>query len=378
MNYWQDEVSAPVVSNELSLIVPHCPVVLVLDTSHSMWGQGLVDLKNALIAFYRSVGEEVFQEAQIDIETIRMGENFGVMESFTPIAGSTLLNTAIRPKGDTPLGASLTLALDEIDQQLARYRQKGINSVIPQLIVLSDGKSSDPFQNAAAEIRSRLSSGRLICRAIALGNDPDYDVLNSFSCGNIVDPDCGKLPDAFRKIGRIVSQEYEASAAEVIVGEAVKMSSASENMFLLDGTNMLYWDEIRSGISLQHILNVTEYLRNSGKKFIVYFDASTLHRHLNHSPEDCARYKKLLKTFPDNFRQVPAGSRADDILLIEADQNPKAIILSNDRYRDYEEQYAWLKEQKRVAPGMVLSDKIVFPKINLIISVSRTSVPNLF
>ena len=92
MNYWQDDVSASVVNNELSLIVPHCPVVLVLDTSHSMWGQGLIDLKNSLTAFYRTVGQEVFQEAQIDIETIRMGENFGVMEAFTPIVASTLLS----------------------------------------------------------------------------------------------------------------------------------------------------------------------------------------------------------------------------------------------------------------------------------------------
>lgn len=367
MNYWQDDVSAPVVNNELSLVVPHCPVVLVLDTSHSMWGQGLVDLKNSLTAFYRTVGQEVFQEAQIDIETIRMGENFGVMEAFTPIVASTLLSTSIRPKGDTPLGVSLELAISEIDRQIAVYRQNGICSVTPQLIVLSDGKSSDDFRNAAAEIRTRSASGRLICRAIALGDTPNRNALMEFAGDSVITPERGNLPETFREVGRIVSQEYEESAVETIVNASVEPPVAVDDMFLLDGTNMLYWDEDRNGISLQHVINITEHLKKSGKNFMVYFDASTPHILRRRASAYEERYEDLLKNSPDRFRQVPAGTRADDILLIEADQNPQAIILSQDRYRDYEEQYHWLIDKKRVIPGMVLSDKIVFPKINLII-----------
>lgn len=370
MNYWQEDVSVPTVNNELSLIVPHCPVVLVLDTSHSMWGQGLIDLKNSLHAFYHSVGQEVFQEAQIDIETIRMGENFGIMESFTPIIASTLLNTSIRPKGDTPLGASLELAVKEIDRQVSEYRQHGICSVTPQLIVLSDGKSSDDFRLAAANIRDRIAFGRLICRAIALGDNPDKRALMEFAGELVISPERGNLPETFREVGRIVSQEYEESAAEIIINEVTANRTVSEDMFLLDGTNMLYWDKYRNGVSLQHVLNVTEYLQNAGKKFVVYFDASTPHILRRRSPNDEGRYDDLLKNAPDNFRQVPAGTRADDILLIEADQNPQAVILSQDRYRDYEEQYHWLADKKRVVPGMVFSDKIVFPEINLIIPVS--------
>lgn len=377
MNYWQEDVSVPTVNNELSLIVPHCPVVLVLDTSHSMWGQGLIDLKNSLHAFYHSVGQEVFQEAQIDIETIRMGENFGIMESFTPIIASTLLNTSIRPKGDTPLGASLELAVKEIDRQVSEYRQHGICSVTPQLIVLSDGKSSDDFQLVAANIRDRIASGSLICRAIALGDNPDKSALMEFAGELVMSPERGNLPETFREVGRIVSQEYEESAAEIIINEVTANRTVSEDMFLLDGTNMLYWDEDRNGVSLQHVLNVTEYLQNAGKKFLVYFDASTPHILRRRSPNDEGRYDDLLKNVPDNFRQVPAGTKADDILLIEADQNPQAVILSQDRYRDYEEQYHWLADKKRVVPGMVLSDKIVFPKINMIIPVSTSEKTNV-
>ena len=370
MNYWQDEVSAPVVNNELSLIVPHCPVVLVLDTSHSMWGQGLVDLKNSLKEFYHSINKETFLEAQVDIETIRMGENFGIMESFTPIAASTLLNTSIRPKGDTPLGASLELAIAEIDRKTAEYRQHNICFVTPQLIVLSDGQASDDFHLVAAEIRSRTAAGQLICRAIALGCNPNHKTLEEFAGNTVVLPEHNNLPEAFREVGCIVSQEYEASAAETIVNLPGAMSAASHDMFLLDGTNILYWDEIRNGISMKYVMLITDYLRKEGKEFVVYFDASTPYTLRRNSSADEALYSTLLKNDPEHFRQVPAGTRADDILLIEADQNAQALILSNDRYHDYEVQYPWLSDKKRIIPGMVLSDKIVFPKIKLSIPVS--------
>ena len=80
--------------------IPHCQVMLVLDTSHSMWGQGLADLQNSLQAFFRTISQENFPNAEIDIAAVSMGENLGMLEEFTPFAASTLPLVKIRPKGD--------------------------------------------------------------------------------------------------------------------------------------------------------------------------------------------------------------------------------------------------------------------------------------
>ena len=373
MNYWQDENLTSTSNNELSFLIPHCPVVLVLDTSHSMWGQGLIDLKNSLEAFYRSVGNELFQEAQIDIETIRMGENFGIMESFTPIVASTLLYTSIRPKGDTPLGSSLELAISEIDKKLEEYRLEGISFVTPQLIVLSDGKSSDNFSDISEEIRQRVAQNQLICRAIALGDTPDKNALEEFACDLVLTPEKGNLPDTFKEVGRILSQEYEDSAAKIIIEEANNTPKDNSEMYLLDGTNILYWDEKKFGVSLSKVINITNYLKNLGKEFIVFFDATTPHILNRCCPNEKALYEQLRQTYPNNFQQVPAGIRADDFLLIEANQNDQAIIISNDCYRDYEETYTWLIDNKRIAHGMVLKDKIVMPSLKMIIPFSTST-----
>ena len=38
-----------------ALPIPHCPVMIVLDTSHSMWGRGMQDQQDALKAFHKTL-----------------------------------------------------------------------------------------------------------------------------------------------------------------------------------------------------------------------------------------------------------------------------------------------------------------------------------
>lgn len=381
MSNSREEIYLPAINDEYSLVVPHCPVVLVLDMSHSMWGQGLVDLKNSLAAFYQGACKELFKEAQIDIEAIRMGESYGVMEDFTPIAASTLLNRPFRPKGDTPLGASLQLAIAELDRKVNEYKQNGIQCVTPQFIVLSDGKSSDTITSVATEISLRVNSSRLVCRAIALGCNPDLNVLAQLAGKNVITPKFGNLPETFRNIGTIVSQEYTESTADLLDKEIEKASQQAplndaDTLYLLDGTNMLYWGHSRSEVTLQHVLDITSYLKRHGMQYVVYFDATTPYILKKAPAGEAGRYEDLLKNEPMFFQQVPAGTRADDMLLMVADSNMNTIILSQDLYRDYIALYPWLSDRKRVFPGMVLMDKIYFPRINLIIPRSPVKKPS--
>jgi hypothetical protein len=50
----------------------------------------------------------------------------------------------------------------------------------------------------------------------------------------------------------------------------------------------------------------------------------------------------LANDYPQYFTEVPAGSKADDYILDFAHSHGTPII-SNDRYRDYEHNYAWVK-----------------------------------
>ena len=135
-----------------------------------------------------------------------------------------------------------------------------------------------------------------------------------------------------------------------------------------DGSNILHWDEYRTGISLKHLLAITDHLKKAGQPFQVFFDATAPHILKKKAPQEVETYENLLKDDPAHFCQVPAGTRADDFLLLQADVNKNALILTQDLFRDHVDKYPWLKTERRVIPGMVMNNVIFFPEISLQIS----------
>ena len=96
----------------LEPIMPHCAVMLVLDTSHSMYkGTALADLHRSLGAFVGAIGANAFRGAAVDVAAVGMGDDLRVLDDFHPFASSRLGSMRIRPKGDSPLGGALRLAL---------------------------------------------------------------------------------------------------------------------------------------------------------------------------------------------------------------------------------------------------------------------------
>lgn len=351
---------------DLANAMPHCPVVLVLDTSHSMWGQGLADMMASLGAFYKTIADSQFLNAQVDVAAVSMGDNLCMLEDFTPLHSSDLPNRNIRPKGDTPIGAALELAQEALRIQIGRYQTVGIPYVTPNLILLSDGRSTDDFEAAAEEIRAAVKAGKLICRAIALGKDADMEALSSIAgSDHVMIPDFGGMRQSFARIGRIVSQTYEEEAQEVIVEQAAPAARHEGTTYLLDGSNILHWDEYRTGVSLRHLLAITDHLKKTGQTFQVFFDATTPHILKKKAPQETVIYENLLKSDPVRFCQVPAGTCADDFLLLQADADKDALILTQDLFRDHIDKYPWLRTERRVIPGMVMNNVIFFPEISL-------------
>ena len=356
---------------DLTNAMPHCPVILVLDTSHSMWGQGLTDMMASLKAFYKTIADVQFLNAQVDVAAVSMGDNLCMLEEFTALHSSDLPNRSIRPKGDTPIGAALELALEALQAQIRRYKTAGISYVTPNLILLSDGKSTDDFQDAVEHIRRSVESGKLICRAIALGQDANLEALASIAGHDrVMVPNFGGMRQTFAQIGQIVSQTYQEEAQEVIIEQTAPVDQHGGTEYLLDGSNILHWGASRSGISLKHLLVITDHLKKANQAFQVFFDASAPHILKKHAPQEVETYENLLKDDPAHFCQVPAGTRADDFLLIQADANKDALILTQDLFRDHVDKYPWLKTERRVIPGMVMNNVIFFPEISLQISLS--------
>ena len=364
-----------------ALPIPHCPVMLVLDTSHSMWGQGMQDQQSALRTFHKTLGALEFPDSRIEIAAVGMGDNLKVLQPFTPLAESAIGTMSIRPKGDTPVGGALRLALDEIRRWTASLRGRGEGVATPQLILLSDGESSDDFSAEAAEIHSEAAAGRLCCRAVAIGARPNLSALAEIAGGNVSRPDYGRLRETFAAIGEKVSQTYEDAVPEILMAEAEPLpeerpgpidaprQSSSGRLagrtVLVDGTNVCFWADNGNGASLGPVLALARALDAEGADWQACFDASTRHHLAKGGKGDDAKFEELLRTRPERFVEAPAGICADVFLLQVAAADGKAIIVSNDRYRDHEEEYPFVKDKSRLFRGIVFRRQVCVPNLGL-------------
>lgn len=371
--------------NVPALPIPHGPVMLVLDTSHSMWGRGMQDQQDALRAFHKSLCALEFSDSRIEIAAVGMGDDLRILQPFTPLAESTVGMLAIRPKGDTPIGGALRLALNELRQWTETLRMRGEGVATPQLLILSDGKSSDDFAAEADEIRRETAEGSLFCRAIATGDSPDLAALARIA-GTCVDrPDYGRLRETFARIGEKVSQTYEDAVPAILMAESRPEPSgtggeASANavgnlagrIILVDGTNVCFWGRNGSTASLAPVLALARALDAAGADWQACFDASTRHHLAKSGTGDKAEYEALLQSRPDRFVEAPGGTCADEFLLSAAASEHTAVIISNDFYRDHEADYPFVKDKSRFICGGVFRDQLCIPHLGIRCALART------
>lgn len=346
--------------------LPRCAVMLVLDTSHSMYrGTALADLTRSVRAFCGVLGRETFAGASVEVAAVSMGDNLGLIAPFASVASSPLRNFSVRPKGNTPIGGALRYALTEIDAQLSRWHADGRRTVTPQLVILSDGVSTDDFTAEADEIRRRVTAGELAVRAIALGANADRGALAAIAGNEVLDPFGKDMAGAFDYAGVEVSRGYEREAAATAVGTAAAPRSVQgARSYLIDGTNLIFWDVRRSGLHLDYVLALARFLKDGGVKYRVFFDASTPYRlREKGAPGDEARYRQALKARPDIFVEIPGGQQADAYLLMQAANDPSSVVISNDRFRDREHLYPWVRDSARHVGGMMLDGALCFPDL---------------
>ena len=144
--------------------------------------------------------------------------------------------------------------------------------------------------------------------------------------------------------------------------------------YLLDGSNILCLEKDTRGMSLDVLCSITDYLKDQGANYHVYFDATAPHRLRENNKADLGRFDLLTKNNPRHFEIIPARTRADSYLLEEAHRNPRAIILTNDKYEDYFERYPDVLNdwKRRIQPMKIMLDgSIWFERINLSIPLKR-------
>lgn len=122
-----------------------------------------------------------------------------------------------------------------------------------------------------------------------------------------------------------------------------------ERVVVVDGANVAYEERSEDGKPrVSNIVNACQELTDRGFRPIVIIDAS-----LRHDVDDPAQLEGLLDK--RHIWQAPADTDADYFVL-ETAERYDALVLSNDEFTRYRDDYAWIRERR--VPFMIIHGEI--------------------
>ncbi len=118
---------------------------------------------------------------------------------------------------------------------------------------------------------------------------------------------------------------------------------------IVDGANVAHEETSAKGDpKVSNIMSMRQALMDRGYSPLIIVDAT-----LRHEIDDPEQLENLMDS--GIIRQAPAGTDADYFILQTADRQ-EALVVSNDSFKRYRDQYSWLDDRK--VPFMVINGQI--------------------
>ena len=156
---------------------PRCPVVLLLDVSGSMSGAPVQELREGLIQFLRETSDDETASMSVELEVITFGGDVNVVSPFAPVSIINDNPPELVADGGTPLGEALILADRELKERRRLYKNKGISSYKPWVILMTDGCPNDDWKHPAESMKTLGEQKKIQYFGIGIGEEADFETL---------------------------------------------------------------------------------------------------------------------------------------------------------------------------------------------------------
>ena len=120
---------------------PHCPTVLVLDTSGSMAGDKIRQLNEGIRYFRDDVAADDLARKRVEVAIVTFGGSVTISQDFTSV--EAFPDATLPANGDTPMGTAIMTAIDLVRDRKAQYRAEGIDYYRPWIFLITDGEPTD-------------------------------------------------------------------------------------------------------------------------------------------------------------------------------------------------------------------------------------------
>ncbi|MEI8244533.1 MAG: VWA domain-containing protein [Lentisphaerota bacterium] len=160
---------------------PRCPVALLLDTSYSMAGAAIEELKAALAQFLRETSEDEAAGMSVELSVITFGGTVDVAMPFAAIADVDHETPDLVADGATPMGGAIQMGLDALSRRRQLYQSKGVAAYKPWLVLMTDGEPNDDWQAAAEKARNMANNKKLNLIVVGIGPSANMGILAQIS-----------------------------------------------------------------------------------------------------------------------------------------------------------------------------------------------------
>jgi uncharacterized protein YegL len=144
-----------------------CPVVLVLDTSGSMQGEGIQQVNQGLKQLEIDLKADPLASLRVELAIVTFGGGVSTMDvregtslaiqpdaSIAFVTADAFQAPTLHAGGDTPMGEAVRRGLGLLRARKDMYKQAGIPYFRPWLFLISDGQPTDnEWEHAAADAR---------------------------------------------------------------------------------------------------------------------------------------------------------------------------------------------------------------------------------
>lgn len=197
------------------------PVYLLLDTSGSMAGDPIRDVRTGVEAFKEQVSSDPFAEETVHIGVIIFGEEATfVTKGLIPIGKfRDEFNTeSLSANGQTPLGQALWLLEESLDKDIkAPVKGGDKGDWKPLIFILTDGEPTDEWRKPREAILNRQQKKVINLITVGCGPRINQQTLKDISMGSPKGSTfiMGNDSDAFKKFFDWVSQTTSKIAKSV-------------------------------------------------------------------------------------------------------------------------------------------------------------------
>lgn len=159
------------------------PVCLCLDTSGSMSGEPIEELKAGVKLFYDAIRDDEIALYSAEISIVTFGGFAHCVEDFSSLERQTDMPSLVA-NGGTPMGEAVNLALDLLERRKQEYRDQGVDYYQPWLVLMTDGEPNgdqSELDRAVKRTSDAIRQRKLTVFPIGIGQNADMRTLASFS-----------------------------------------------------------------------------------------------------------------------------------------------------------------------------------------------------